>query len=77
MQRAHEEWSQNPDYTFMSEVARDVLVVDDCTEHNIKAITDYTRITHDVNGMIDYIVLVGEDQRSFIPNLNRENLLHS
>ena len=61
----------------MSEVARDMLVVNDCTERNIKAITDYIRFTRDVNGMLDDIVLVGEDQRSLIPNLSRENLLHA
>ena len=44
---------------------------------NIKAMTDYIRLTRDVNGMLDDIVLVGEDQGSFIPNLNRENLLHA
>ena len=61
----------------MSEVARDMLVVNDCAEHNIKAITDYIRFTRDVNGMLDDIVLVGEDRRSLIPNLSRENLLHA
>ena len=35
LQRAPEEWPQNPDHTFMSEVARDMVVVDDCAEHNI------------------------------------------
>ena len=61
----------------MSEVARDMLVVNDCAERNIKAITDYIRFTRDVNGMLDDIVLVGEDRRSLIPNLSRENLLHA
>ena len=32
LQRAPEEWPQNPDYTFISEVARDMLVVNDCAE---------------------------------------------
>ena len=39
LQRAPEEWPQNPDYTFMSEVASDMLVVNDCAERT-KAITD-------------------------------------
>ena len=34
-QRAPEEWPQNPDYTFMSQVARDILVVNDCADRNI------------------------------------------
>ena len=71
------EWPQNPDYIFMSEVARDMLVVNDCAERNIKTITDYIRFTRDVSGMLDDIVLVGEDRRSLIPNLSRENLLHA
>ena len=77
MQRTPEEWPQNPDYIFMSEVARDMLVVNDCAECNVKAITDYISFTLDVNGMLDDIVLVGEDRRSIIPNLSRENLLHA
>ena len=35
LQRAPVEWPQNPDYTFMSEVARDMLVVNDCAERTI------------------------------------------
>ena len=77
LQRAPEKWPQNLDYTFMSEVARDMLVVNDCAEQNIKAITDYNSCTRDVNGMLDNIVLVGEDRCSLTPNLNRENLLHA
>ena len=52
--------TQNPDYTFMTEVAEDTFVVNDCAECNIKAITDYIRFTRDVNGMLDDIVLVGD-----------------
>ena len=70
LQRAPDEWPQNPDYTFMSEDVRDMLVVNDCAERNIKAITDYNRCTQDVNGMLDNIVLVGEDWCSLIPNKN-------
>ena len=77
LQRTPEEWPQNPDYIFMSEVARDMLVVNDCAERNIKAIADYICFTRDVNGMLDDIVLVGEDRHSLIPNLSRENLLHA
>ena len=62
LQRAPEEWPQNPDYTFMSEVARDMLVDNDCTKRNIKAITNYIHFTRDVNGMLGGIVLVGEDR---------------
>ena len=76
LQRTPEEWPQNPNYIFMSEVARDMLVVNDCAERNIKAITDYIRFTRDVSGMLDDIVLV-EDRRSLIPNLSREHLLHA
>ena len=32
LQRTPEEWPQNLDYIFMSEVARDMLVVYDCAE---------------------------------------------
>ena len=35
MQRTPEEWPQNPDYTFMYEIARDMLVVNGCAERNI------------------------------------------
>ena len=35
LQRAPEEWPQNLDYTFMSEVARDMLVVKDCVQNVI------------------------------------------
>ena len=35
LQRAPEEWPQNSDYTFMSEVARDMLVVNDCVQNII------------------------------------------
>ena len=38
----------------------------------MKAITDYIRFTQDVNGILDDIVLVGEDRCSLIPNLSRE-----
>ena len=77
LQRTPEEWPQNPDYIFMSEVARYKLAVNDCAERNTKAITDYIHFTRDVNGMLDNIVLVGEDRCSLIPNLSRENLLHA
>ena len=77
LQRAPEEWPQNLGYTFMSEVARGMLVVNDCAESKIKAITDYNRCTRDISGMLDNIVLLGEDWCSLIPHLNRENLLHA
>ena len=77
MQRVPEEWPQNLDYTFMSEVALDMLVVNDCAGRNIKVITDYIRFTWNVSGMLEDIVLVGEDRRFFVPNLKRENLLHA
>ena len=54
-----------------------MLVVNDCAERDIKAIMEYIYCTRDVNGMLDDIVLVGEDRYSLIPNLNRENLLHA
>ena len=41
LQRAPEGWPQNLDYTFMSEVARYMVVVNDCAECNIKAIAEY------------------------------------
>ena len=46
LQSAPEEWPQSPDYTFMSEVVRDMLVINDCAENNIKAITDYIYKLH-------------------------------
>ena len=61
----------------MSEVARDMLVVNNCAERNIKAITDYNLCTRDVNGMLDNFVLVGKDWCSLISNLSKENLLHA
>ena len=70
-------WPADAEYIFIAAVARDILVVNDCAERNIRAITEYVRFTRNVNGMLDDIVLVGEDQRSLVPNLNRENLLHA
>lgn len=72
-----QDWPADADYTYTYEVARDMLVVNDCAERNIKSITDYIRFTRNVNGMLDDIVLVGEDRRSLIPKLNRENLLNA
>jgi hypothetical protein len=54
-----------------------MLVVNDCAERNIKYITDYIRFTRNVNGMLDNLILVGEDRRLLVPNLNRENLLNA
>ena len=54
-----------------------MLVVNDCAERNIKDVTDYIRFTRNVNGMLDNLILVGEDRRSLVPKLNRENLLNA
>ena len=72
-----DEWPQDNNYKAASEVARSMLVVNDCAECNIKSITDYIRFTRNVDGMLDDIILVGEDRRSLVPNLNRENLLNA
>ena len=58
-------------------IAKEMLVVNDYAERNIKTITDYMRFTRNVNGMLDDIILVGEDRRSLIPIMNRENLLNA
>ena len=59
-------------------VAQSMLVVNDCAERNIKSITDYIRLTRNVNEMLDDIVLVGEDRRALVPNVNkREHLLYA
>ena len=75
--RRPEDWELDQGYTFACNVARSMLVVNDCAERNIKNITDYIRFTRNVNVMLDDIILVGEDRRSLIPNLNRENLLNA
>ena len=54
-----------------------MLVVNDCAERNIKDVTDYIRFIRNVNGVLDYLILVGEDRRSLVPRLNRENLLNA
>lgn len=68
-------WDLNPDYNRASCVANAMLIVNDCAERNIKHKTDYTRFTRNIHGMLDNIILVGEDCNSLIPNMNRENLL--
>ena len=70
-------WDADPGYNCASYVANMMLVVNDCTKRNIKQITDYTRFTGNVNGMLDNIIHVGEDHRSLIPNMNRQNLLNT
>ena len=77
LQQAPELWERHPDYVFVCDVARGMLVVNDCAERNIKAITDYIRFTRNVNGVLDDIILVGEDRRSLVPSLNRENLINA
>lgn len=77
LEREPEEWPLDEDYMFTSRVVHDMLVVNDCAERNIKDITDYIRTVRNVNGMLDDIILVGEDRRSLVPNLNRENLLNA
>ena len=72
-----EEWIQDGDYNFTNQVVQAMLVVNDCAERNIKDVTDFIRMTRDVNDMLDHIILVGEDRRSLIPNMNRENLLNA
>ena len=52
-----------------------MLVVNDCAECNIKQITDYIRFTRNLNGILDNIILAGDDHRSLIPNMKRANLL--
>jgi hypothetical protein len=75
--RDPEEWQEDPEYRFTCEVAHAMLVVNDCAERNIKDVTDYIRFTRNVNGMLDNLILVGEDRRSLVPKLNRENLLNA
>jgi hypothetical protein len=75
--RDPEEWHADPEYCFTSEVAHAMLVVNDRAERNIKDITDYIRFTRNVNGMLDNVLLVGEDCRSLVPKLNQENLLNA
>ena len=69
--------ARGPEYRFTCEVAREMLVVNDCAERNIKDVTDYIRFTRNVNGMLDNLILVAEDRRSLVPTLNRENLLNA
>ena len=52
-----------------------MLVVNDCAECNIKQITDYIRFTRNLNGILDNIILAGDDYRSLIPNMKSANLL--
>ena len=68
-------WDQDPDNNRASRVANAMLVVNDCAECNIKQITDYIRFTGNFNGILDNIILVGEDHRSLISNMKRANLL--
>lgn len=68
-------WDADPDHNRGNRIANAILVVNDCAERNIK-ITDYIRFTRNVNGMLDNIILVGEDRRFLIPKMNRENLLN-
>ena len=75
--KSPEEWSDDANYTYMCSVATDMIVVNDCTERNIRAITDYIRFTRNVNGMLNDIILVGEDRRSLVPNMNREYLMNA
>ena len=75
--RDPDEWPEDPEYRFTCEVAREMLMVNDCAERNIKDVTDYIRFTRNVNGMLDNLILVGEDRRSLVPKLNRENLLNA
>ena len=75
--RGPEKWQHDEDYRFACSVAKSMLVVNDCAERNIKNITDYIRFTRNVNVILDDIVLVVEDRRSLVPNLNRENLMNA
>ena len=54
-----------------------MLVVNDCAERNIKYVTDYIRFTRNVNGMLDNLILIGEDLCSLVLKLNRDNLLNA
>ena len=65
-----DDWQQDQDYVFACNVAKSMLVVNDCVERNIKNITNYIRFTRNMNVMLDDIILGGEDRRSLIPNLN-------
>ena len=60
--RDPEEWQEDPEYRFTCEVAHAMLVVNDCAERNIKDVTDNIRFTRNVNGMLDNLILVGEDR---------------
>ena len=68
-------WEQDPDKNRGSRLANAMLVVNDCAECNIKQITDYIRFTRNLNGILDNIILAGDDHRSLIPNMKRANLL--
>jgi hypothetical protein len=77
LQKDPEDWPNDVNFNYCSAVANSMLVVNDCAERSIKSITDYIRSTRDVDGRLDDLVLVGEDRRSLIPNLSRENLLNA
>jgi len=73
---APQDWPQNPDYQRLENIATHMLVVNDCAERNVKAITEYVHLTRN-NMFLDQIILVGEDRRSLVPSLHRENLLNA
>ena len=69
--------ARGPRVPFHMSVAHEMLVANDYAEMKIKDVTDYICFTRNVNGMLDNLMLVGEDHRSLVPKLNREGLLNA